>query len=193
MRMAVPMQLHESSKVPTDSLLHERAKLLSRTNDPLRQAIRDRSFWMMFIVERTISMATSWPSSLADDEITVELPVTQAVFDLGFGDLTGTQTLHSPDFFSSHPPHHADGFVLQIKALKLYNDIIRFFRRYARGSHSTATYLAHPELFTCFSKITALRHSFPPHLRRAAQLAPGGSGNKATDVDLLLAVMIMYR
>jgi hypothetical protein len=135
-------------------------------------------------------MSTAWADALHDDEITLELPVTQAVFNMGVGDIRGTQTLHSPDLFSSHPPHHADGLVLYIKAVKLYTDVSRFFRQYGRGSHSVAGYLAHPKLRLFLSQINAFRLSFPPHLRRPT--GDGSHGGKGLDVDLISTIMITH-
>lgn len=66
---------------------------------------------MVYVAERMAVMSTSWPEvgpiasvrlnqklmiitqSLADEEITVELPVTQRQYESGVGELCGSQTL----------------------------------------------------------------------------------------------------
>lgn len=169
-----------------------RSTLLAPPNTDLEQASRERTWWMAYLTERTIIMSTSWPESLHDCEITVELPVAQATFDSGVGDLRGVQTIHSPDFFSSHPDTHADGLVFYLKALKLYTDISRFFRQYGRGSHSVAGYLVHPQLRVFFSQINAFRLSFPAHLRRPASSIQNDSGTQGIDVDLIAAICVTH-
>jgi len=145
---------------------------------------------MAYSTERTIIMSTSWAESLHDNEVTIELPVTQAIFDAGAHDLLGVQTLQSADFFSAHPNRHADGFAFFIKAMKLYTDIARFFRQYGRGSHSVADYLAHPHLRVFFSQINAFRLSFPGHLRRPASTL--GTPGSSVDVDLFAAICVTH-
>lgn len=189
-RMAVPLQLNESAKVPEDALQRFRHVLIPPAANAQEQALRDRTWWMAYITERSVNMSTAWAEALHDSEVTVELPVTQAIFEAGSGDLQGTQTLQSTDLFSSHPPHHADGFVLYVKALKLWTDVSRFFRQYGRGSHSVAGYLAHPQLRLFLSQINAFRLSFPPHLRRPT--GDGTRGAKGLDTDLISTIMITH-
>lgn len=190
-RMAIPLQLNESTNVPEEALQRFRHVLIPPATDPKEQALRDRTWWMAYITERSVNMSTTWAEALHDSEITVELPVAQAIYNSGTGEeLQGVQTLHSPDLFSAHPPRHADGFVLYIKAIKLYSDVSRFFRQYGRGAHSVAGYLAHPQLRMFLSQINAFRLSFPPHLRRPT--GDGLRGGKGLDVDLVSAIMITH-
>jgi hypothetical protein len=188
--MAIPLQLNESPNVPEDALQRFRHVLIPPASNPQEQALRDRTWWMAYITERSVNMSTAWAEALHDGEITVELPVTQAIYESGIGSLQGTQTLHSPDLFSAHPPHHADGLVLYIKAIKLYTDVSGFFRRYGRGSHSVAGYLAHPQLRLFLSQINAFRLSFPAHLRKPT--GNGYTGGKGLDADLISAIMITH-
>jgi hypothetical protein len=194
-RMSIPLRLNETTRIPADNLERFRHVLIPEAKDPLEQAIRDRTWWMAYIVERSCNMSTSWAESLHDSEITVELPVAQSIFDSGVGDLQGAQSFQSPDLYRNHPAQHADGLVMFIKALKLYTDVARFFRQYGRGSHTVAGYLGHPSLRRFLSQINAFRLSFPPHLRRPTQAsAMGGelAGSKGLDVDLVAAILVTH-
>lgn len=44
-------------------------------------------------MERQVTLPGNWPVTLDDSNVTVELPVTQAIFESGYGALTGSQTL----------------------------------------------------------------------------------------------------
>ena len=192
LRMCVPLRLNETVSVPLDALHRGRQHMMPPANSAMDQASRERTWWMAYLTERSVIMSTCWAESLADTEITVELPVTQAIFDSGVGDMVGLQTISSPDFFSHHPDRHADGFLFFIKALKLFTDVSRFFRQYGRGSHSVAAFLAHPQLRMFFSQINAFRLSFPAHLRRPTAVSQPGEGAQAVDVDLIAAICITH-
>ena len=45
------------------------------------------------MLDRQMTKCGHWPSVIHDDEVTVELPVAQHIFDSGQGDLTGCQYL----------------------------------------------------------------------------------------------------
>lgn len=193
-RMAVPLSINETSKHVAERLPRFKHVLIPPAQNSFEQACRDRTWWIIYSTERSVNMSTSWAESLVDSEITVELPVTQAIFDSASGELTGTQTFQSPDLFATHPPIHADGFVLYIKALKLWTDVARFFRSYGRGKHTVAGYLAHPTLRLFMSQINSFRLSIPPHLRRPTQVFPNPDDRRAKtlDVDLISAILISH-
>jgi hypothetical protein len=193
-RMAVPLLLNEAPKVAEDTLPQFRHVLIPPAKDEFEQACRDRTWWMVYSIERSVNMSTAWAESLHDAEITVQLPVTQALFDRAGENVVGTQTFQSSDLFGNHPAHHADGFVIYIKALKLWTDVARFFRQYGRGKHTVAGYLSHPSLRLFFSQINSFRLSFPPHLRKLAQATTnaGGGGSRQLDVDLLTGLLISH-
>ncbi|WVR05988.1 hypothetical protein IAU60_003016 [Kwoniella sp. DSM 27419] len=130
--------------------------------------------WTVYVLERSATSATTWPTSIADDEITVELPVLQSTYDSGYGDLTGVQTFGSPDLLTSHPERHQDSLCFLIKALKLLTDVNTFFRRYSRGVHTIAM-------------------SFPPQFRRPAVMKPTARGaDDALDRELILALWVTH-
>ena len=52
---------------------------------------------MAYTLERSCVMSTAWTNCLDDCEITVELPVRQTSFDMGKGDLRGSQTIQWVD------------------------------------------------------------------------------------------------
>ncbi|WVQ97267.1 hypothetical protein IAU59_004378 [Kwoniella sp. CBS 9459] len=191
MRMATPMRINESTNVPEDSLRRHGNFLLGPTKTALEQAERDRTWWMVYFLERSATASTTWPTSLADDEITTELPVLQETFDRGYGDLGGIQNFQSPDLLTSHPDRHRDSFCLLLKALKLHTDVNAFFRRYSRGHHTVSGYLSHPTFRVLLSQINSFRMSFPPEFRRPTQFKVGG-GVDALDRDLIAALWIAH-
>ncbi|WRT64260.1 uncharacterized protein IL334_001191 [Kwoniella shivajii] len=191
LRMATPMRLNESPNSPDGSLRRHGSMLMAPASSDWEQAERDRTWWSAYMLERGATMSTTWASSLDDDEITVELPALQSTFDNGFGDLTGIQTLHSPDLFTSHPPRHRDSFCLLVKSIKLHTEVNRFLRQYGRGSHNVATYLSNPTFRVLLSQINAFKMSFPPEFRRPTHFKTG-EGAAALDRDLIQALWIMH-
>nr|XP_031860910.1 uncharacterized protein CI109_003637 [Kwoniella shandongensis]KAA5527982.1 hypothetical protein CI109_003637 [Kwoniella shandongensis] len=107
MRLATPLRLNESPNVPESSLTRFTSMIMGDAETAMGQAERDRIWWVIFIIERAATGATTWAPSLADEEITVELPVKQSIFDKGYiathEELTGTQTLHILIGYISHP------------------------------------------------------------------------------------------
>jgi len=45
------------------------------------------------MIDRQVTKCGHWPSAIDDQDVTIELPVTQSIFDSGQGDLTGCQSL----------------------------------------------------------------------------------------------------
>ncbi|OCF45351.1 hypothetical protein I317_00874 [Kwoniella heveanensis CBS 569] len=190
-RMATPMRINETTNVPEGSLRRYSNFLLEPAKTAMEQAERDRTWWMVYFLERAATVSTTWPTALADDEISTELPVLQEIFDRGYGDLSGVQNLQSPDLLTSHPDRHRDSFCLLLKALKLHTDVNVFFRKYSRGQHSIAGYLSHPTFRVLLSQINSFRMSFPPEFRRPTQFKVGG-GVDALDRDLIAALWIAH-
>lgn len=91
---------------------------------------------MIYMTDRCSGFGTTWVQAIAHDEITVELPVAQHLFDHAIGNLLGVQTLDSPDLLSNHPPQHKDAFPLLMKTIYLFSNTITFIRRYSRGQHT---------------------------------------------------------
>ncbi|ODN92000.1 hypothetical protein L198_05672 [Cryptococcus wingfieldii CBS 7118] len=189
-RVATPLRLHESPHVP-DSSLQKFAHLLAPAKTAMDQAERDRTWWMTYLLERNVTASTSCPTALIDDEITVELPVLQSTFDAGYGELYGTQTLHSPDCLTHHPPEHRDSLCFLIKSIKLLSEVNVFFCKYSRGSHSLAGYVTNPTFRILLSQINSFRTSFPPEYRRPTQNISGGGAN-ALDRDLIMALWVTH-
>ncbi|WVF70903.1 hypothetical protein IAT40_005698 [Kwoniella sp. CBS 6097] len=190
-RMATPMRINETTNVPEGSLRRYSNFLLEPAKTAMEQAERDRTWWMVYFLERSATASTTWPTSLADDEISTELPVLQATYDRGYGDLGGVQTLQSPDLLTSHPDRHRDSFCLLLKAIKLHTDVNVFFRKYSRGHHTVAGYLSHPTFRVLLSQINSFRMSFPPEFRKPTQFKVGG-GVDALDRDLIAALWIAH-
>jgi hypothetical protein len=59
---------------------------------------------MAYLQEKLVCSGMAWPLGIPDDEITVELPVTQPLFEEGI-DVIGTQSLQSPDLYSFSKLH----------------------------------------------------------------------------------------
>ncbi|WVO16947.1 hypothetical protein L204_104633 [Cryptococcus depauperatus] len=191
-RIATPMRINDSPNMPESSLRRQSGCLLPPAQSALEQAERDRSWWMIFILERSVTASTTWPTSLVDDEITVELPCLQSVYDQGYGDLAGSQSLQSPDLLSFHPPEHRDSLCFYIKALKILGDVNVFFRRYSRGRHSISEYISNPTFRILLSQVNTFRMSFPPEFRgRSTQKAMGDRGANI-DRDLIIALWITH-
>jgi hypothetical protein len=55
---------------------------------------------MAYSMEKLVCSGMSWPTGIADDEITVGLPVTQAMYEGGGDNVLGIQTLQAPDLYS---------------------------------------------------------------------------------------------
>ncbi|KAK6905818.1 hypothetical protein I203_106652 [Kwoniella mangroviensis CBS 8507] len=190
-RMATPMRLNESPNVPQNALSRGVNSLLPSAASDMDQAERDRTWWMAYILDRCGTASTTWPSSLSEDEITVELPVLQATYDIGHGELTGVQSLQSPDVYTNHPPRHRDSFCLLIKSLKLFTEVQLFFRRYSRGTHSIAGYLSHPSFRVLLSQINTFRMSLPPEFRRPTSFK-ANQGVEALDRDLIQTLWVLH-
>ncbi|EIW72490.1 hypothetical protein TREMEDRAFT_72779 [Tremella mesenterica DSM 1558] len=158
-RMAIPMRLHESP-------------VMAPAKSALEQAERDRTWWQIYLFEMNVVASTSWPLAIHEVDITVELPVAQDTFDRGIGELTGTQSLQSPDLFSNHPPGHLDSFCLLIKAVKLFSDVNAFFRSYCRGSHSVLKFVTDSRVRLLLSQLNAFRLSLPVQMRRPTVREP---------------------
>ncbi|WVQ77083.1 hypothetical protein IAR50_006766 [Cryptococcus sp. DSM 104548] len=190
-RIATPLRIHESPHLTDTSLRKFANLLLAPASSPMEQAERDRTWWMTYLLERNVAASTAWPTALVDDEITVELPVLQSTFDAGYGELYGTQTLHSPNCLTNHPPEHRDSLCFLIKSMKLLSEVNVFFRRYSRGSHSIADYVTNPTFRILLSQINSFRMSFPPECRRPTQNVLGEGAN-ALDRDLIMALWITH-
>lgn len=134
---------------------------------------------------------TAWPTAVADNEISVEMPVIQHIYDTSSHDgLVGVQSFKSPDFYSEHPPQHMDSLNLLIKAMRLYGETSTFIRRYTQDTHTYARYLSDPELRRLMMDINTFRMSFPPQLRRPMQ--PTRDGGEAIDADLFTAISLTH-
>ncbi|OWZ28817.1 hypothetical protein C361_06561 [Cryptococcus neoformans Tu259-1] len=192
MRIATPMRINESPHCDETSLRRHATHLLPPAQTAYEQAERDRTWWMTFILERSVTASTTWPSSMVNEDITVELPCLQSTFDSASGVLGGSQNFQSPDLLTNHPPEHRDGLSFLIKSLKLLGDVNCFFRRYSRGQHSIAGYVSNPTFRLLLSQINAFRMSFPPEFRRPTQSLPGLGEAKVLDRDLISALWITH-
>ncbi|KIR97270.1 hypothetical protein L804_05452 [Cryptococcus deuterogattii 2001/935-1] len=199
MRIAIPMRINESPHYDETSLRRHASLLLHPAQTAYEQAERDRTWWMTFLLERSVTATTTWPSSLVNEDITVELPCLQSSFDSASGVLSGSQNFQSPDLLTNHPPEHRDeltatskGLSFLIKSMKLLGDVNCFFRRYSRGRHSIAGYVSNPTFRLLLSQINAFRMSFPPEFRRPTQSLPGLGEANALDRDLISALWITH-
>lgn len=186
------MRINESPHCDETSLRRHATHLLPPAQTAYEQAERDRTWWMTFILERSVTASTTWPSSMVNEDITVELPCLQSTFDSASGVLGGSQNFQSPDLLTNHPPEHRDGLSFLIKSLKLLGDVNCFFRRYSRGQHSIAGYVSNPTFRLLLSQINAFRMSFPPEFRRPTQSLPGLGEAKVLDRDLISALWITH-
>lgn len=84
-----------------DTLERNIGNLLGPPKTAIEQAERDRLWWMAFLMEKLVCCGMTWPHLVVDDEITVELPVNQAIYEEGRDNLIGVQTLSSPDFYGN--------------------------------------------------------------------------------------------
>ena len=189
LRLAVPMRLYQSHALSTNGPAEIGQIQCGDTTDTLEQAEKDRTWWMAFLMERTATMWSTWPLSLADEEIMTELPTTQSAYDAGHGELMGTQSIQDPDLYSKHPERHTDSLCFLIKAIKLFADSQRFFRFYQRRPHSVERYLDEPGLQILLSQVNAYRLSLPEHVRRPTNKLMSG---QRLDVDQLAAVMSIH-
>ncbi|KAL1408021.1 hypothetical protein Q8F55_004818 [Vanrija albida] len=192
-RIAVPMNLNVSSNVHCNSLLRNPMDLAGPAQSAIEQAERDRTWWMIYMTERVSISGTAWPSAIDDGEITVELPIMQHIFDSGgdgMGSLTGVQNLHAPDLYSNHLPQHMESFSFLIKAIKLFTETNTFIRRYSRGEHTYARYLADPGLRKCLSDINTFRLSYPESMRRPIRQLP--DGGEVIDGELFTSLTLTH-
>lgn len=154
------------------------------------------------MTERCSGFGTTWVQAISHDEITVELPVTQQMFDHRLGSLLGVQTLESPDLLSNHPPAHMDAFPLLLKTIYLFSNTISFIRRYSRGEHTYAwvrgkgwcadgrRYLSDPGLRKCLNDINTFRMHCPASMRRPIQR--DDSGVESIDPDLFYCLNLTH-
>jgi hypothetical protein len=153
---------------------------------------------MIYLMEKFSTCGMQWPGCLPDSEITVELPVSQAIFEQGTDNLVGVQTLDAPEFYSQRElllarhftnspdlPQHVDSFVFLIKAMRLYTSTSTFSRHYGRGTHTYARYLADPRLRACLADINSFRMSYPMDMRRPTRME---NGREMVDPDLVTAI-----
>ena len=62
MRMCIPLCLHETTDVHPESLdLKNRKRFLAPATDILEQAERDRTWWMVYLLDSSVAMTTVWP------------------------------------------------------------------------------------------------------------------------------------
>ena len=62
MRMSIPLALHETVDIHPESLdLKNRKRFLEPATDPLEQAERDRTWWMVYLLDSSVAMTTVWP------------------------------------------------------------------------------------------------------------------------------------
>ena len=62
MRMCIPLALHESVEIHPQSLdLRNRKRFLAPAKDILEQAERDRTWWMVYLLDSSVAMTTVWP------------------------------------------------------------------------------------------------------------------------------------
>ncbi|KAK4685111.1 hypothetical protein P7C73_g5047, partial [Tremellales sp. Uapishka_1] len=163
--------------------------LLMPSMTAIEQAERERTFWMVYMLDRFVAMSTTWPTALAEEDVSVELPVPQDVYLAGTGNLVGHQTMTSPDFYSSHPPESIDSFGLLIKSLRLFTAVNAFFRKYTRGVHSVSKYVNDPAVRLLLSQLSTFRLSFPASLRRPVESL---HQTQKLDTDALAAVLVIH-
>ena len=189
LRLAVPLRMYSSGSMAENAPMPNSNMTCPPRVDPMTQAEKDRTWWMAWIVERTSTMWTTWPLSLADDEITTELPVLQSTYDAGYGDLVGVQSIQDPNLYSEHPGCHLDSLALFIKATKLFADAQRFFRFHQRQPHTIERYMREPVLHVLLSQANAFRLSLPVGMRKPTEkLAAGGK----LDRDMLVTVLMLH-
>lgn len=166
MRFAMPLRIHESPLLAHRGLSGFAACGCPDVTDALELAEMARTWWMVYLVERSASMWTTWPPGMPDDEISCELPVLQSTYEAGYGDLVGSQYITDDTLFSHHPAEHQDPLVFQIKAVKLFVDIRKFIRTYQRKEHSIERYMSEPGFRLFLSRINTFRLGLPAAVKK---------------------------
>ncbi|BEI86266.1 hypothetical protein CcaverHIS002_0605530 [Cutaneotrichosporon cavernicola] len=192
-RMSVPLHLNLSSKSEADPLSHNIGSILREAGTELEQAQRDRVWWCVYLTERAAACGSLWPNAIADDDITVELPITRHIFDSGVGDLVGVQTFQSPNFYSHHPSQHRDTLCMYIKVTRVMSDVLTFMRKYSRGLHTFQRFFSDPNFQQVFNNIGTLRSSMPEEFRTSTTNTPHGpvvDPDKYIVIDLLHCALI---
>ncbi|ORX36091.1 hypothetical protein BD324DRAFT_651995 [Kockovaella imperatae] len=185
MRMIPPMRLSRRPDVK-DAYHRWGHSIMPLATDEMDQAERDRTFWVTYCLDCSTAHMTGSAESIAPAEITVDLPVTQALYDRASGGLIGIQSLHSPEVITHHPPEHCDSFSFFVKAMYLFSEVHRFFRVYGGEGHSIPRFLNHPLLRKCVSDINAFRNSIPFHLRRPTRTSRNGESQAPAAFDTLM-------
>lgn len=94
--------------------------------------LRRRAWWMALMFDRLVSVG-GWVHAIDERDIGTELPLRQIDFDLddmsGVGD--NPQSLWTPAFLTTHPPHHTDALLLLIKACMLFGRVTDYNSRLA--------------------------------------------------------------
>lgn len=177
----------------SDPLSHNIGSILREASSELEQAQRDRVWWCVYLTERAAATGSLWPNAIADDDITVELPIARHIFDSGVGDLVGVQTFQSPDFYSNHPLQHRDTLSMYIKVTRIMSDVLTFMRKYSRGLHTFKRFFSDPRFQQVFANIGTLRSSMPEEFRTSTTNTPHGpvvDPDKYTMIDLLHCALI---
>ncbi|KLT44132.1 hypothetical protein CC85DRAFT_225114, partial [Cutaneotrichosporon oleaginosum] len=192
-RMSLPLHLNLSSSAMSDPLSHNIGAILREASSELEQAQRDRTWWVVYLTERAAATGSLWPNAIADDDITVELPIARHIFDSGVGELVGVQTFQSPDFYSHHPPQHRDTLSMYIKVTRVMSDVLTFMRKYSRGLHTFQRFFSDPRFQQVFTDIGTLRSSMPEEFKTSTTNTPHGpvvDPDKYTMIDLLHCALI---
>ena len=189
LRLAIPLRMYCSGTMASNAPMPTSNMTCPPEVEMLTQAEKDRTWWMAWIAERTSTMWTTWPLSLADDEITTELPVLQPTYEAGYGDLVGIQSIQDPNLYSEHPSCHLDSLPLFIKATKLFADAQRFFRFHQRQPHTLERYMREPVLHVLMSQANAFRLSLPVGMRKPTERLAAG---EKLDRDMLVTVLMLH-
>jgi hypothetical protein len=190
-RMIIPLRLHEAVEMDTSNLTGFGEKMRLKAKTKLEQAEMDRTWWMAYLLDRSISVWTNRPATLPEDEITCALPVLQSTYDnYGHGvdevELQGVQSILDNNLYIEHPIRHQDSLVMYLKAIKLFSDTHRFFRIYQRQPHTVERYRNDIAARLLVSQANSFRMSIPESMRRPTRsLTEGGQ----LDKELLLGAM----
>lgn len=184
LRAAIPLRLYEAPDADHISLTGFSERMRIYAKSPIDQAEMDRTWWMAYLLDRSISVWTDRPVFLADEEITCPLPVLQQTYNIGFP-LTPEQSLIDHNFYSSFPMPHQDPLAVYIKAVKLFSDTHRFFRLYQRRPHTVDRYRSEAGYHTILSQIATFRLAIPNSLRQGTPESP------TLDRDLLIGMMYL--
>jgi hypothetical protein len=142
-------------------------------------------FWLAYLGERQHGVASRFPASLDDDDVSQVLPLTYEDFEAQVIASEGErQRISNPKALTTHPAEHTDSFILYVKSFVLLSRIKSWCCR-AKARYPTATdYRETPEFKALDSLITSFAISFPKRYRDPLRLGPQG---RAVDVHLFTA------